>query len=236
MSQAARCAVLWLGQVDYDAAWELQKRLAGEIAAGARPPTLLLLEHPHVYTFGSLAERANLLWDEAELARRGIRLRAVDRGGDVTYHGPGQLVGYPLLPLAALPQTGGKFVKDDFIGYVRRLEETLILALAGWGVTAQRVAGKTGVWVADAKIASIGVKIDVRRVTRHGFALNIAPDMSYWQGIVPCGLAGVRMTSLAELVVDCPTVEQAAWQVAAAFGEVFGLEWAAMDFNQSDGQ
>ena len=244
------CTVHWLGRVPYEQAWRLQDRLAGEIAAGKRQPTLLLLEHPHTYTFGRRAKAENLLWDQAELARRGVAVHWVDRGGDVTYHGPGQLVGYPLLPLApgGLLSTSSSgsahFPQADFIGYLRKLEQMLIKALAHFGIPGEQVPGFTGVWVrgvaADPqnasstgalrdrlKIAAIGVKVDVRGVSHHGFALNVNPDMSYWEGIIGCGLEGYQEISLAELLAPTPAMTEVSQVVVAAFGEVFGyrVDW-----------
>lgn len=240
----AICAVHHLGLVPYDEAWQLQGQLAKEIAAGSRPATLLLLEHPHTFTFGRSGHPQNLLWDQAELTRRNIRVHWVDRGGDVTYHGPGQLVGYPLLPLGrpgmqvSLENDTARLPQPDYIDYLRRLEEVLILALSRLGVKGERLSGLTGVWVSPdnlhrdkaadrgtngrpAKIAAIGVKVDARGVTRHGFALNVNPDMSYWQGIVGCGLADYPVTSLRNLLPDTPAMEEMAQHVIQAFGEVF---------------
>jgi lipoyl(octanoyl) transferase len=242
-----KCVVRRLGVVPYKAAWRLQEELAGRIASGELDPTLLLLEHPHVYTFGRRGQAKNLIWDDAELRRRGIGVHWVDRGGDVTYHGPGQLVGYPLLPLSTQdlhvdPEgSTARIPQADYVGYVRKLEEVLILALHRLGVSAQRVKGMTGVWVQApgstpqplpttlqpaglAKIAAIGVKVDVRGITRHGFALNVDPEMSYWQGIIACGLDGAAVTSLAALLPEPPTMTQASQRVAQAFGEVFNLQ------------
>jgi lipoate-protein ligase B len=244
------CTVHWLGRVPYEQAWQLQDRLAGEIAAGKRQPTLLLLEHPHTYTFGRRAKAENLLWDQAELARRDVAVHWVDRGGDVTYHGPGQLVGYPLLPLAPgglLSTSSGSSAhlpQADFIGYLRKLERVLVRALAHFGVSGEQVPGFTGVWVkrvaadpqkasSDAalqnrmKIAAIGVKVDVRGVSHHGFALNVNPDMSYWEGIIGCGLEDYQETSLAELLDPTPSMTEVAQVVVATFGEIFGyrMDW-----------
>lgn len=230
--------VCWLGQVDYEAAWQLQERLAAEIAAGSRRPTLLLLEHPHVYTVGRRGQDSNILWDEQQRRQRGIAVYHVDRGGDVTYHGPGQLVGYPLLPLAPGGWSGERLPQADFVGYVRRLEETLILALARLGVVAGQRAGLTGVWVmadvlgrclrcdpsqkpAPGKIASIGVKVDVRGISRHGFALNVETDPEYWAGIVPCGLDQVTMVDLADLLQPAPSMAEVRQALEAAFSQVF---------------
>lgn len=230
------CNVHWLGRVPYEQAWRLQEQLAREIAAGVRPPTLLLLEHPHTYTFGRSGEAGNLLWDEAERASRRIEVHWVDRGGDVTYHGPGQLVGYPLLPLGTAsmqtdPASGApRLPQADYVGYLRSLESMLILALAELGVAAFQVQGLTGVWVRlkgsskgqlPAKIAAIGVKVDVRGISRHGFALNVDPDMAYWEGIIGCGLKDYPVASLADLLEPCPSMPAVRAAVTAAFGLTF---------------
>jgi lipoyl(octanoyl) transferase len=245
--------ILDLGLIEYETAWKFQDSYAAEIAAGTRPPTLLLLEHPHVYTFGRRGQAENLLWNETELKEKHVTIHWVDRGGDVTYHGPGQLVGYPLIPLTPLRPDRShdealdleddpvRPVRSDYVGYVRKLEKTLIVALARLGVVAGQRKGLTGVWVqADvwsrcprcraedkqkpAKIAAIGVKVDARGVTRHGFALNVNPDMSYWDGIIACGLAGEPVVSLADLLEPIPEMEQVKREVVSAFGEVFGYE------------
>jgi lipoate-protein ligase B len=233
----AICHVHWLGRLPYQAAWDLQIRMAAEIAAGHRPPTLLLLEHPHTYTFGRRGQPENLLWDEDERARRGVQVFWVDRGGDVTYHGPGQLVGYPLLPLAppqAAAQTNGspRLPQHDYIGYLRRLEQMLIDTLGTLGAAAVRIPGLTGVWIAapteaPAKIAAIGVKVDARGITRHGFALNLTTDPAYWQGIIGCGLADHATINLADVLNPLPEPSAVRNALAAAFGEGFGyqIEW-----------
>lgn len=232
------CHVLRLGLVDYPQAWELQNRLADEIAAGSRLQTLLLLEHPHIFTFGRRGRAEHLLWSQEELVRHGVQTRWVDRGGDVTYHGPGQLVGYPLLKLAVARAVAEsqRLPPADYTGYLRRLEGSLVQALAELGIAAQPRQGMTGVWVqaggALRKIASIGVKVDARGVTRHGFSLNVAPDMSYWQGIVACGLRGEGQVSLAELLPPI-RMEQAIAAVSAAFGEVFGFRMAEAQLDSS---
>jgi lipoyl(octanoyl) transferase len=246
-----RCEVRDLGLMDYDAAWRLQDSYAAEIAAGTRPPTLLLLEHPHVYTFGRRGRSENLLWSEAQLKQRGVEVRWVDRGGDVTYHGPGQLVGYPLLPLGRVDvavSPAGTTTPDsmripqaDYVGYVRKLEQTLIGAVARFGIAAGQLRGLTGVWVqADvysrcprcrpedrqkpAKIAAIGVKVDARGISRHGFALNLNPDMSYWDGIIACGLSQYPVVSLADLVPQAPDMQTLKDVVTASFAEVFACQ------------
>jgi lipoyl(octanoyl) transferase len=236
----ALCHIHDLGLMDYQPAWDLQNLLAAEIARGERPPTLLLVEHPHTYTFGRRGEAANLLWDEAQRKAGGVSVYWVDRGGDVTYHGPGQLVGYPLIPLT--PISPDRF-ETDYVGYVRNLEKMLIAALARLGLAGGQLNGKTGVWVQPevaarclrcrpenrqkpAKIAAIGVKVDARGITRHGFALNVNPDMSYFEGIVPCGILEYPSTSLADLFFPPPAMEQVKEQVIRAFGETFGYETA----------
>jgi lipoate-protein ligase B len=242
------CEVIDLGLIDYERAWKLQDEYAAEIAGGERPATLLLLEHPHVYTFGRRGRQENLLWGEARLREKGIAIHWVDRGGDVTYHGPGQLVGYPLIPLTPLPleqgieeRGQGRIPDADYVGYVRKLEKTLIVALARLGLAAGQRSGLTGVWIqADvhsrcprckpedrqkpAKIAAIGVKVDARGVSRHGFALNVDPDMEYWEGIVACGLQDEPVVSLADLFPEPPPMERVKREVIAAFGEVFGFD------------
>jgi len=242
--------VLDLGLIEYERAWKLQAEYAREIAEEKRPPTLLLLEHPHVYTFGRRGRQENLLWGEAQLKEKGIAIHWVDRGGDVTYHGPGQLVGYPLLPLTPLPLSrragdkgeGESRIPDaDYIGYVRKLEKTLIVALARLGLAAAQRSGLTGVWIqADvhsrcprckpedrkkpAKIAAIGVKVDAHGISRHGFALNVNPDMDYWDGIIACGLEDEPVVSLGDLFSEPPSMERVKQEVSAGFREVFGYE------------
>lgn len=225
-----------LGLIDYEVAWRLQDQYAAEIAAGTRPPTLLLLEHPHVYTFGRKGNADNLLWNETQLKGKGISTYWVDRGGDVTYHGPGQLVGYPLIPLGKLNQEN-RLPDVDYVGYIRKLEDILIRVLMGYGMGAGQIPGKTGVWIqADAysrcsrckpedkqkpaKIAAIGVKVDASGITRHGFALNVNPDMSYWDGIIPCGLSE-PVVSLADLLDPAPTMEEVKEKVGETFLQAF---------------
>ncbi len=243
-----RCEVLDLGLLEYERAWKLQDEYAREIAEGQRPPTLLLLEHPHVYTFGRRGKQENLLWGEAQLKAKGVATHWVDRGGDVTYHGPGQLVGYPLVPLTPLPlvqemgnRAETRIPETDYVGYIRKLEKTLIMALARLGLAAGQRPGLTGVWIqADvhsrcprckpedrrkpAKIAAIGVKVDARGISRHGFALNVNPDMDYWEGIIACGLQDEPVVSLADLFPEPPPMERVKQEVVSAFGEVFGYD------------
>jgi lipoyl(octanoyl) transferase len=228
--------ILDLGLIDYERAWKLQDEYAAEIAEGKRLPTLLLLEHPHVYTFGRKGHAENLLWNEEQLKQKGISTHWVDRGGDVTYHGPGQLVGYPLLPLGKV-STDNKLPDADYVGYVRKLEKMLIVAMAQFGIVTGQRSGLTGVWIQanvhsrcprckpedkkkPAKLAAIGVKVDVHGISRHGFALNVNPDMEYWEGIIACGLSE-PIVSLADLLYPVPSMEDVKEKIKSAFREVF---------------
>jgi len=199
------------GRLPYDAALTLQEELLDK-RRQLQEDTLVLLEHPPVITFGRRAADSHLLLSEVELARRGIEVVRTGRGGDITYHGPGQLVGYPIVDLDPLGR--------DLHRYLRLLEATLIDALAAFAVTGETVPGKTGVWVDGAKVASIGVAVR-RWVSWHGFALNVGADLSGFSAIVPCGLRGVAMTSLERLLgrpVPLPEVEE---RVIDAFARVF---------------
>lgn len=227
------CEVHRMGRIEYHQAWQIQDQFAGEIAAGRRPPTLLLLEHPHTYTFGSRGHVENLLFSQAELEQRGIALHWVDRGGDVTYHGPGQLVGYPLIPLGLprLASDGSSRVPQaDYVGYVRKLEQVLIHTLARFDLAGKQIAGLTGVWVQPAagrppeKIAAIGVKVDAHGITRHGFALNIDTDPAYWAGIVGCGLKDSAVTTIKAQTGSTPSLESVEAEIVRCFGDVFGYE------------
>ena len=202
----------WLGRVEYDEGDVLQRALHTR----ASDDYLLLLEHPHVYTCGTGTDRAHILVDPATV---GAQLREIDRGGDVTYHGPGQLVGYPIV---TLPE--GREGLRDVVAYLRRVEDVLIAALGDLGVTAGRNDGFTGVWVGDEKIAAIGVKV-ARGRTRHGFALNVEPDLEMFTHIVPCGIADKGVTSLRKLLGDaCPDMQTVVDVVVARFVEVFGYD------------
>jgi lipoate-protein ligase B len=206
-------AVRRLGRVAYDRAWALQRELVAARQAGAARDTLLLLEHPPVITLGRSGESAHLLGTKAELERRGVSFVETDRGGDITFHGPGQIVGYAIVDLAGRGR--------DLHRYLRDLEAVLIRALAEFGIGAGRIEGLTGVWVGDAKVAAIGIRVS-RWVTHHGFALNVDTDLSYFDLIVPCGVADRRVTSMEALLggsVDRGDVEDA---LGRAFEEVFG--------------
>lgn len=221
------CKVRNLNLISYQQAWDLQNALAEEIALGKAPETLLLLEHPHTYTLGRRGHAENLLWSKEQLETQGVTVLWVDRGGDITYHGPGQLVGYPLLRLAPIGWAGERLPDADYVGYVRKLEKVLIQTLAEFDIDGRRIKGKTGVWVRllketePLKIASIGVKVGSKGVSRHGFALNVDPDMTYWQGIVPCGLPGVEMTSMARVRENNVKIEAVKGVIIDRFADVF---------------
>lgn len=206
-----------LGRVEYDHAWAIQRELVASRQAGHAPDTLLLLEHPPVITLGRSGETAHLLGSEAELERRGVALVETDRGGDITFHGPGQIVGYAIVDLAPRGR--------DLHRYLRDLESVLIRALAEFGIVAGRVEGLTGVWVGDAKVAAIGIRV-ARWVTHHGFALNVDTDLSYFDLIVPCGIADRRVTSMKALLGDAIDREDVENALACAFESVFGSDLA----------
>jgi lipoyl(octanoyl) transferase len=212
----------WLSRIDYGQAWDLQKKLIGEIDREERNETLLLLEHSPTYTIGSDRHPEHLLYGKEELARRGIALYEIDRGGDITYHGPGQLVGYPLLYLDA--------VGLDLHAYLRKLEESIIRLLADFGIVGGRKPEYTGVWVGDLKIAAIGVKFNKARtrrgfVTSHGFALNVKKivEQEGFQGIIPCGIEEYGVTSIESLTGKEWQVEEIGKQILPYFAEVFGF-------------
>src|SRR6266446_4038451 len=208
-----------LGLMGYAEAWALQKRLVAARKANAIEDLLLLCEHPHVITQGRNGKREHLLASEHVLQQKGVEFHATDRGGDITYHGPGQIVGYPILNLGE--------IRRDVVWYVRMLEEVMIRATSEFGITAERVAGKTGIWVGDGgaeqKLAAIGVHIS-RWVTSHGFAYNVATDLRYFDLIVPCGIAGGKATSLEKLLGRSVQEKEVAPRIARHLGELFGLE------------
>jgi lipoyl(octanoyl) transferase len=204
-----------LGQVDYQAAWDIQKNLIEARASDEGKDSLLFLEHPPTYTLGRGGDQTHLLVPEERLKGLGAVLRRVDRGGDITFHGPGQLVGYPILDLNRLG--------ISVIGYVRGLEEVLIRALSVFGVDGARIEGFPGVWVGKEKVAAIGVKVNARKITSHGFALNVDNDLGYFSHIVPCGLKGKGVTSLARLKGEDIRVSDVLKEVVQAFGEVFSM-------------
>ena len=214
----AEMAATWLGRVDYGRAWSAQNELFTSRRAGAIGDTLLLLEHPHTYTLGRRSSPSDLVYDDATRAARSISLYEVDRGGRATYHGPGQLVGYPIVCLGE---------RYDVIAYVRKLEEVLIRTAADLGLEARRNR-HTGVWVGNDKLAAIGVKI-TRGITMHGFALNVTTDLAMFRGIVPCGLNDRGVTSVEAATGRAHSVRETARIAAHHAGVVFGrrIVWAA---------
>jgi lipoyl(octanoyl) transferase len=211
----------WLAEVPYREAWDLQRSLVEAVRRREHPGALLLLQHPHVFTIGRRGDGSTLLWSEEECARRGVELVWSDRGGDATYHGPGQLVGYPILDLPALG--------SDILRHIRGLERSLIAYLATLGIASEAGApGMTGVWARGAKVAAIGVKLN-QTVTSHGFALNLTSDLEIFNaGIVPCGLVGKRATSVLEVSGLRVDVAEAAGAYPRHFAETHGVavEWA----------
>ncbi len=208
-----------LGLIDYAEAYALQKRVVAARKAGAIEDVLLLCRHPHAITLGRSGKRENLLASEQVLRQKGVEFHATDRGGDITYHGPGQIVGYPILDLGA--------IRRDVVWYVRMLEEAMIRATAEFGITVERVGGKTGIWVragnSEEKLAAIGVHIS-RWVTSHGFAYNVSTDLRYFDLIVPCGIAGGKATSLEKLLGRSVEEKEVAPRIARHLGELFALE------------
>ena len=209
----APVTVVTPGLVPYAIAWAWQRALAERRAAGEIGDVVLLLEHPAVYTLGRRADESNLVLSAAERERRGIELFHIDRGGDVTYHGPGQLVGYPILKLSA----------PRVVDYVRGLEEVNIRVAASYGISAGRVEGFSGVWVGDAKLTAVGVRVDAGRVTQHGWATNVTTDLGDFGGIVPCGITDKAVTSLAQLGVPEVSVPAVIERTCAALADVFGV-------------
>jgi len=213
------CLTIDLELIGYAEAYELQKRVVAARKADAIEDVLLLCEHPHVITLGRSGKRENLLVSEHVLRQKGMEFHASNRGGDITYHGPGQIVGYPILNLGA--------IRRDVVWYVRMLEEAMIRATAEFGIAAERVAGKTGIWVragsTEEKLAAIGVHIS-RWVTSHGFAYNVSTDLRNFDLIVPCGIADRKATSLEKLLGRHVEQREVAPRIAKHLGEVLGLE------------
>jgi lipoate-protein ligase B len=215
MNRSRSVRASWLGSTPYRAAWDLQAELVAAVRDGQAPGTLLLLEHPHVFTMGKAAHPDHLLWDEAERRRRDVDVIWSDRGGEATYHGPGQLVGYPILDLAQL----GISIPQ----YLEKLELSLIDYLHDLGVDSQPGdRGLTGVWSGGEKVAAIGIKLN-RSIVSHGFALNLTTDLEYFDGIVPCGHADLRPTSVEAITGRTVRTAAAANAYAEHFSSVFGL-------------
>ncbi len=200
------------GIVEYESAWRWQREAAAALRAGRDGEILALLQHQPVYTLGRGARTEHVLADPSWFAERGAKVIEIDRGGDVTFHGPGQLIGYPILDLRR--RNLGP------VDYVRALETTLIATLAAFGVEAERAPGRPGVWAGSAKVAAIGVRVQ-GGITTHGFALNVDADLSWFDAIVPCGLAGVTVTSMARLLGGAPPMEAVERAVKSAFEPVF---------------
>jgi lipoyl(octanoyl) transferase len=213
------CLIVDLGLTPYGAAWDLQRRIVTARKAGAVPDVLLFCEHPHVITLGRNGKLDHLRASDHLLRQMNVEFVPTDRGGDITYHGPGQLVGYPILNLSE--------IRRDLVWYVRQLEEAMIRATAEFGIAARREPGKTGVWVdtpcGEEKLAAIGVHVS-RWVTSHGFAYNVATDLRYFDLIVPCGIMDKRATSLEKLLSRPVGLDELKPLLAAHLGEVFGLE------------
>lgn len=207
--------VRWLGRMDYTSAWEVQRRLAQQRRVGTIPDTLLLLEHiPPVITLGRATQQEHLLATREQLQNLGIQLVETDRGGDITYHGPGQLVGYPILDLR-------EHSRDVHL-YLRRLEEVIIRALRHFGIEAHRKEGLTGVWVGEEKVAAMGIKVS-HWITMHGFALYVYPNLSHFDLIVPCGIHDKGVTSLQNLLGQEVTLQEVVPVVVNSFANVFNL-------------
>jgi lipoyl(octanoyl) transferase len=221
MSKSQPVRACWLGSTRYREAWDLQAEIVSAIRDGRAPDTLLLLEHPHVFTMGKAASPDHVLWDEDERSRRDVEVIWSDRGGEATYHGPGQLVGYPILDLAHFDLT--------IPAYLQKLEQSLIDYLRELGIESEPgEPGLTGVWSRGEKVAAIGIKLN-RSVVSHGFALNLTTDLGYFDGIVPCGHADKRPTSVEALTGVRVNTEDAARDYAIHFADVFGAsaEWGS---------
>lgn len=216
----------WLGRIEYGTAWSWQRELFMDRLDGDRSDTLMLLEHPHTYTLGRRGTVGDLVYGEARRRGLGIALHHVDRGGRATYHGPGQLVGYPIMEL------GDRY---DVLAYLRKLEDVLIRTAAQFDVAAHRDDEHTGVWVGTNKIGAIGVKI-TRGISMHGFALNVTTDLKMFEGIVPCGIQDRWVTSIERESAKQPSLRRVAEAAAAHMSEVFGrpLAWAHPETLRSD--
>ena len=219
MPPRSLCHVSRLGNVDYLQAWDLQVRLAQQVLEGEQPNTLLLLEHPSVYTKGRLSRTDHILLSTEELRAKGIPTYDTDRGGQVTYHGPGQLVGYPVVDLR---DWGGPQK------YVRTLEQIIANTLADFDIVSETLAGLTGVWAGAAKVAAIGVKIS-RGVAYHGFSININTDLSYYDYIVPCGIEDRPVTSMAQLLGRSVDMETVQYSLVYHFGQGMGFRMVEVD-------
>ncbi len=213
MPPVAKCQIMKAGTIEYLEAWELQRSLVDRVQQGEEPNTLLLLEHPSVYTIGRRGRREDVLLDDVRLSQLGVSLHEADRGGQVTYHGPGQLVAYPILDLR---EWGGP------VKYVRTLEQVIVTTLGDFGIEAGCLEGLTGVWVGEEKIAAIGVKIS-RGVSYHGLAVNVNTDLSFFDRIVPCGIEDRGVTSMNRLLGTQVDIEAVAYSLVYHFGREMGF-------------
>ncbi len=206
----------------YAEAHDLQKRIHSEVAAGHLPPTLLLLEHPRTITFGISNDRSHLLFPESYFTERGFAVHTTERGGKATYHGPGQLVGYPIVPM-----------RQKVGDYLRHLEAILLEVVAGYGIQARGNPGYAGLWVdspeGEKKLAAIGIAVR-QRTAFHGFALNVDPDLSDFDLIVPCGMPGQPVTSLKQLLGAAPSMQEVAERIA----NVFQNRWPSMNVVEAE--
>ena len=204
-----------LGLIDYKKAWDLQNEIYNKRLHNEVSDTLLLLEHPHTYTLGKVAAKENLLINDDQLKQKGISVFEIDRGGDITYHGPGQIVGYPIINLSQW--------NEDTHKYLRGLEEVLIQTCSEYGLSCERNPKFTGVWLKDRKIAAIGIKVS-RWITMHGFAFNVNTDLSYFNGIIPCGIKDKEVTSLSRETGKNIDLNEVKLVIVEKFREVFGYE------------
>lgn len=222
MAEGGTLTARWLGRMPYDEAWALQRALAAQRAAGLIGNQLLLLEHPPVYTMGRGGEQRHLGDGPAALRAAGAEYVEVDRGGSVTFHGPGQLVAYPIVRLADVFPIPGHPAHGDVLRYVRALEQAVVSTAAAFGVTAEPRPPYTGVWLGTAKLASIGVKL-AAGVTQHGLALNVCTDLSWFDLVTPCGIEDATATSLRALGAAAATPRDVAPLLARELATVFGL-------------
>ena len=245
------CQAIDVGTIDYADARVLQSALAAELAAGKRSDCILLLQHPHTYTLGSSANYEDLLYTDDQLIHYDIVVCETDRGGGITYHGPGQLIGYPILDLGSVNVDDSHAFATDYISYIRKLEVMLINILSYYGIKSTQVPGLTGVWVESCasskgqltsckvndlarKIGSIGIRVDKNGISQHGFALNIDIQESYFEGIVPCGLDGYGTISMSEVLLDVPTIQDVQSTLISEFGRMFDKEMVSSYRSLSD--
>jgi len=204
-----------LGLIDYKIAWNLQKEIFNLRLNNEINDTFFLLEHPHTYTLGKVADKENLISNDDQLEELGINVYEIDRGGDITYHGPGQIVGYPIIKLTDW--------KQDTHEYLRGLEEVIMLTCSEYGITTERNSKYTGVWIGQRKVAAIGIKVS-RWITMHGFAFNVNTDLNYFGGIIPCGIRDKEVTSLKKELGTDIDLQEVKEKLVNNFQKVFGYE------------